>query len=430
MPGADLEGLILDRLVRQAGRAVRLGLVVAARGGDDQQVLVNPADLGAGQAGQEGRDGCAQLLRRVEGECRVVAPVGLGPEPLGRAGARVLEGLCCDECEPVGPPDGVPERGLAVQALLVLGETGEVAAPDRPRVLLRGAGVDEQLAAGLQHPGGGGQEAAEVEVVNAVERGDQVQAGGPQRQLFGGRQQRDHPPGVAAAGGPELCQHGRRDVGRGQQRAVRQQSAQQPRVPSRPAAGIQAGDGAAGQELADRAHRRLVGGAQRFIDHGHPLEMVACGHVRCLPALGLLAIIMRSPCSVHAVFTRPAGQEPSSVPGGVRAAHGTVTATGLASPDLMSNPGSAASLRQRQVRLDLVAVAAAVLLLDEVAGCGQVGDDAVGAALGDVQADGDIQAGGDVAQPRARVVCDAHQHPGVAGQETSVRHDQTVYHLF
>ena len=55
---------------------------------------------------------------------------------------------------------------------------------------------------------------------------------------------------------------------------------------------------------------------------------------------------------------------------------------------------------------------AAVLLLDEVAGCGQVGDDAVGAALGDAQA------GGDVAQARARVVCDAHQHPGVASQET------------
>jgi hypothetical protein len=43
---------------------------------------------------------------------------------------------------------------------------------------------------------------------------------------------------------------------------------------------------------------------------------------------------------------------------------------------------------------------------------------------------GDIQAGGDVAQARARVVGDAYQHPGVAGQETPVRHDQTVYHLF
>ncbi len=199
-------------------------------------------------------------------------------------------------------PDGVAERGLGVQALLVLGETGEVAAPDRPRVLLRGAGVDEQLAAGLQHPGGGGQEAAEVEVVNAVERGDQVQAGGPQRQLFGGRQQRHHPRGVAAAGGLELCQHGRRDVGRGQQRAVRQHSAQQPRVPSRPAAGIQAGDGAAGQELADRAHRRLVGGAQRFIDHRHPLEMLARGHLRPPPRAGLPATIMRSPCPVHPLF--------------------------------------------------------------------------------------------------------------------------------
>ena len=40
---------------------------------------------------------------------------------------------------------------------------------------------------------------------------------------------------------------------------------------------------------------------------------------------------------------------------------------------------------QREVRLDLVAVAAAVFVLDHVAGCRQVGDDAVGAALGDVR---------------------------------------------
>jgi hypothetical protein len=149
-----------------------------------------------------------------------------------------------------------------VQAPLVLGETGEVAAPDRPCVLLRGAGVDEHLAAGPQHPGDDGQEAAEIEVVDAIERGDQVQAGSPQRQLFGGCPQQHHARGVAMAAGPELCQHGRRDVACGQQRPVRQQPAQQPRVPSRPAADIQAGDGAVRQELADRAHRRLVGGAQ------------------------------------------------------------------------------------------------------------------------------------------------------------------------
>src|SRR5207302_524385 len=80
--------------------------------------------------------------------------------------------------------------------------------------------------------------------------------------------------------------------------------------------------------------------AQRFIDHGHPLEMVARSHVRCLPALGLLATIMRSPCPVHPLFTRPAGQDPSPVPGGACAARGKVTATGPVSPDLMSNPGS------------------------------------------------------------------------------------------
>jgi hypothetical protein len=68
------------------------------------------------------------------------------------------------------------------------------------------------------------------------------------------------------------------------------------------------------------------------------------------------------------------------------------------------------------VGLDLVAVAAAVFLLDDVPGCDQVGHDAVGAALGDVQA------GRDIAQPGARVAGDAQQDPGVIGQEAPARH--------
>jgi hypothetical protein len=167
-----------------------------------------------------------------------------------------------------------------------------------------GAGVDEQLAAGRQHPGGGGQESAEVEVVHAVERGDQVEAGAPQGQFFGRCQQRGHLLGVALAGGVELCQHGRRDVGRGQPRAAGQHRAQQPGVPARAAADIQAGDGAAGHELADRAHRRLVGGAQRLVDRGYPLEMAAHNqHLRALPPP---AAITGSPCPVHTLFTRTA----------------------------------------------------------------------------------------------------------------------------
>ena len=148
-------GQTLGRVLAQhTGWTVGLRLVVAASAGDDQQVLVNPGDLGAGQAGQEGCDGCAQLFGGVEGEGRVVASLGLGPEPPGCARARMLEGLGGDHLEPAGAPDGVADRGLGVQALLVRGEAGEVAAPDRSGVLLRGAGVDEQLAAGLQHPGG------------------------------------------------------------------------------------------------------------------------------------------------------------------------------------------------------------------------------------------------------------------------------------
>src|SRR5258708_16671974 len=84
--------------------------------GDDQQVLVNPADLRARQASQKGRDGCAQLLRRVEGQRRVVAPPGLIPEPPGPGRARGLENLCCRHSEPPGPPGRVPRHGLPVHA--------------------------------------------------------------------------------------------------------------------------------------------------------------------------------------------------------------------------------------------------------------------------------------------------------------------------
>src|SRR5207248_5133513 len=75
---------------------------------------------------------------------------------------------------------------------------------------------------------------------------------------------------------------------------------------------------------------------------------------------------------------------------------------------------------QRQVRLDLVAVAAAVLLLHEVPGLSQISDDAVGAALGDAHP------GSDVAQSHAGVVGDAQQHPGVVGQEAPVCHAHTL----
>jgi hypothetical protein len=53
--------------------------------------------------------------------------------------------------------------------------------------------------------------------------------------------------------------------------------------------------------------------------------------------------------------------------------------------------------------MDLVAVAAAVFVLDDVPGRGEAGDDAVGAAVDDAQARADV------AQPGARVAGDAEQ---------------------
>jgi len=79
------------------------------------------------------------------------------------------------------------------------------------------------------------------------------------------------------------------------------------------------------------------------------------------------------------------------------------------------------------VRLDLVAVTAAVLLLDHVAGLGQLGDDAVSAALGDAQP------GRDVAQPRSRAPGSRAMH--ISTRAWLVRKLQfamtpTVYYLF
>jgi hypothetical protein len=43
---------------------------------------------------------------------------------------------------------------------------------------------------------------------------------------------------------------------------------------------------------------------------------------------------------------------------------------------------------------------------------------------------GAARPGRDVTQPHARVVGNAQQHPGVAGQETPVRPNPMVHHLF
>jgi hypothetical protein len=75
---------------------------------------------------------------------------------------------------------------------------------------------------------------------------------------------------------------------------------------------------------------------------------------------------------------------------------------------------------KRQMGLDLVAVAAAVLALDDVPGLGEIGNDAVGGALDDARP------GRDVAEPDARVVGDAQQHPRMVGREAPVRHARTL----
>ncbi len=77
---------------------------------------------------------------------------------------------------------------------------------------------------------------------------------------------------------------------------------------------------------------------------------------------------------------------------------------------------SAYGFSESQMGLDLVTVATAFLVLEQVTLSDQVVDDAEGTALGDAHH------GGDVAQPRAGVMCDADEDPGVAGQKAPLCH--------
>src|SRR5450755_355635 len=115
--------------------------------------------------------------------------------------------------------------------------------------------------------------------------------------------------------------------------------------------------------------------------------------------------------------SRPLAPGPGRDPGG----SGDEPAMCCEEGDDLANGGfSGAEFGHRQVGLDLVAVAAAVLMPEHVARLGEIGHDAVGSALGDAQA------GRDVAQPHVRVLGDTQQHPGVVGQESPVRHAKSI----
>ena len=66
--------------------------------------------------------------------------------------------------------------------------------------------------------------------------------------------------------------------------------------------------------------------------------------------------------------------------------------------------------------LDLIAVAATVLLLDDVSGIGEVGDNGVRAAFGDVEARRDV------AQAHLRIMDDAQEGSAIVGEETPLGH--------
>ncbi len=87
---------------------------------------------------------------------------------------------------------------------------------------------------------------------------------------------------------------------------------------------------------------------------------------------------------------------------------------------LTDGPLSPYRFSERQVGLDLVAVATTVPVLYDVAGCRQVVDYAVGAAFCD------IYRCGDVAQAHPGVTGDADEHAGMVCEEAPLSHVFTL----
>ncbi len=94
------------------------------------------------------------------------------------------------------------------------------------------------------------------------------------------------------------------------------------------------------------------------------------------------------------------------------------------SEDLADRALSADGFGQRKMVWDAGAVATSVLVLYDIAGFGQVGDDAKGTALGDVGR------GGDVAQTHAGVVRDADEDEGMVGKEAPLGHGTSIDKFF
>jgi hypothetical protein len=87
---------------------------------------------------------------------------------------------------------------------------------------------------------------------------------------------------------------------------------------------------------------------------------------------------------------------------------------------LTNGPLLSDSVSQRQVPLDVVAIATAISALDDVSSCGEVVHDPESTALSDVQL------GGDVAQTAGRVTGDAHQGTRVFGEKAPFLHHQSL----
>jgi hypothetical protein len=91
--------------------------------------------------------------------------------------------------------------------------------------------------------------------------------------------------------------------------------------------------------------------------------------------------------------------------------------TGQEIKDVPDRQFAGRGFREREVRLDLVAIPPAVFRLYEVARFGQVGHDSVGSALGNAEACRDV------ANAHIGVVGNAEQRSSMVGEEIPSRHD-------
>lgn len=191
-----------------------------------------------------------------------------------------------------------------MQTVLACTEPGERSTPDRPGILLRCPGVDEQVTVRGKHSCNLSREPVEIEVVHGVERRDEVD-----------RSVRDREPlSVATHNKAFACpvmlqqgeEHGMAVVDGVEQHSIAEQLGQQFGVATRAGTDIDTDQRSVGETISNLQDRFAIGLAQRCVMRRNasevPLSQMPLGDVPRFPTRRFT--LRTSELCIRAIYSR------------------------------------------------------------------------------------------------------------------------------